>query len=371
MRRPRLGKLTAAVVGFVLCIGGAGGTLRTDTAAAEEQPQETLGDIEPQIVNGQDISADVWPQVVYLSITKTLATANPTTLEYGCTGTLLARSTIETARILGTARGDVILTAAHCVAPDEAGRVTTRVAYVRGEGVNVGQSASNPQNWPRNGSYVRSISQHDTALVFFGNHNGFTDGLPICEQQPNVGAQVTLVGFGCTDLNRCPGSGGENSKRRGTNTLRVVEDIIEFTGPVQNRDGTTASAVSGDSGSPYIVTQNGRNCVAGVHSRRPPELMIDNPPPGPSPGDTHTGIGANLHNLSSRVFLVGQLRGLDCDIYEANCPAWFAALHRSVYRRLPATATTTMFDVKLRRNQTTLWQIASGLREALLLIWWP
>jgi hypothetical protein len=284
---------------------------RTSLAAAEvaeEAQGSAFEEIEPQIVNGQDISAEVWPQVVFLSTTRTLATASPPTRTSGCTGTLLARSTVEVARVWGFARrGDIVLTAAHCVAPDQAGRVTTQVAYIRGESNTTGQTT---RIWRRNSSYlVGTVGRHDIALVFFANRNGFTNGLPICEQQPNVGTQVTLVGFGCNDypgdINSCTG-GGPDNKRRGINTLRVVGDTIEFTGPVRDGDGTTQTTASGDSGSPYIVAQNGIACIAAVNSGTTSF----------TPGSTKNSVGANLQNASSRNFFITQIPAFQLSILQ-------------------------------------------------------
>jgi hypothetical protein len=293
-------------------------------------PNDSFGQY---LVNGTDITNNNWPEVVYLQITKQLPTAAPPTAINMCTGTLLARDTITTAKGLGTQAEDVILTAAHCIRPDNQGRVTQRIEYTRGEGDTTFVAAS---GWADNPNYTGGVGEHDIALIFFNHQNDFTNGLPICEAQPNVGDMVTLVGFGCNDYTNlspltCQGS-GVNSKRSGTNTIQTVGNTITFTGPIRNGDGTIQATGSGDSGSPYIVFQNGGDCIAAVNSGTT-GVTDTNSNGAPDNGDTKNSTGANLHNNSSETFLTGALPGLDCDIYGDNCTTRLEALYQAVLGR--------------------------------------
>ena len=318
------------------------------------------------IVNGTPVSSNVWPAVVRLAIQKTLPTNSTNVSNWTCTGTFLARDTIKTARDLGTLRGDVILTAAHCFNPDGEGRVVTRVTYWR-DGSTQGQTTTAPQSWPRNPQYTEGTGQHDTALVFFANRNGFTNGLPVCEQAPSVGDQITLVGFGCNDYPSfntalCT---GDRIKRQGANTIDTVGGTIEFVGPARNGSGVEQNSAQGDSGSPYIVTRQGHPCVSGVVSGgllndTNSNGLVDNT-------DTKSSVGANLHNASSQAFLTAQLPGFDCDIYENNCSTRYANLYREFYGQQPDAAAVSQNTTDLINNQNTLHEIATDFRSDLFL----
>jgi hypothetical protein len=371
MRYTSFEKLLTFAMSISCSITVVAGTLLPTIGLAKDS-QKDLQQVQSHIVNGTDIGKNVWPEVVYLGIRKTNPIDPNDFTNWTCTGTLLARETIRTARTLGSARGDVILTAAHCLDPDKAGRAVTSVQYLRGEGDTTGQITTNPQNWPRNPNYNGVVGEHDTALVFFNRRNGFTNGLPVCERQPNIGDQVILVGFGCNDYTQYPNPGatpptpyactgqGQNSKRVGTQIMQNVANMITFTGPVQNGDGTTPNMGGGDSGSPFIAMQDGINCIAAVDSN----ISFQNSTPGgiPAPGHTARASAVNLHNASSQAFLVAQLPGLDCDIYESNCTARFIDLYWSIYRRLPTAETTWISVEHLIGNHTTLGQFAKEFR---------
>lgn len=368
MRCQRLKKLFLSIVSVNFLLALVASTLPFEARGMDDPQENKLEEIVPQIVNGAPIGRETWPQVVFLNI----QFANLAT-RCVCTGTLLAQETIGTARIFGFARQDVILTAAHCVTqtcstPSVPG-VVTSISYVRD-----GSDSPRPaQGWsPNVPAYQGGVNGNDTALVFFNEQNDFTNGLPICEQEPTVGTQVTLVGFGCnnyTDLNprACSGVG---IKRRGANTIQIVNQTtgtIEFTGPVRDTDGSTQNTAPGDSGSPYIVTQNGRSCIAAVLSGA--NVFTDNNGNGlPDFGDTKNSVGANLHNTSSRTFLTTQLPGIDCDIYETqqNCTTRFTELHQFLYRRQPTTATLQTNVARLNGDLTTLWRITTAFRFSLL-----
>ena len=346
-------------------------------AIAEASQDNVLGKIELRIVNGGPINRATWPEVVQLRITRTMP-GNPTNTTRGrCTGTLLARETIGTARIFGFAYQDVILTAAHCIAPDTVGRITTWVEYRR-DASDTWQSA---QDWGHNNSYtVGNVDGNDTALVFFNGRNGFTNGLPMCERPPNIGDQVTLVGFGCNNWNpgftdtdgdgildfQCTDGLNPVTKRTGVTTIQTVDNItdtIGFTGPMRNEDGTAPGIGSGDSGSPYILQQNGANCVAAITSGVPAGGFFDNDGSGTvSNGDTANYVAANLHRPSSRTFLRAQLPGVDCDIYEVNCRTRFIALHQFIYRRPPNTNAILTYFLLLTGDLTTLGEITTEFR---------
>jgi hypothetical protein len=251
------------------------------------------------------------------------------------------------------------LTAAQCITPEVPGQVVTSIRYRR-EASDQWRLA---QGWSRNNGWPGNRGD-DTALVFFNGRNDFTSGLPICEQQPNNGDQVTLVGFGCNDypLFSVPSCTGDGPKRMGTTTITIQpkEGTITYTGPLRNGDGTAPNTGGGDSGGPYIVTQAGRICIAAVQSGI---SFVDNNHNGrPDFGDSGTAIAADLHNTSSRTFLTSQLPGLDCDIYEASCPARFTALYRFIYRRSPTTDTILMYVPLLRGDFITLGEITTEFR---------
>ena len=359
----------------LLGLAMAFGLLFTGTGYAQE-----AGRVTAKLVNGTDIGHNDWPQVVFLPTTKTLATANPRTMFYMCTGTLLARDTIQTANYfdLNRNRRAVILTAAHCFDNDDEGRVATSVEYLRGEGNTTGQTST---QWTPNPSWRTSRARRDdVALVWFDGRNGFTDGLPICDNPAVAGDQVTFVGFGCNDMNvgfqdidgdgdidfACNGA-GRNSKRTGTANVNNVGDTMEFLGgPIRNGDGNIPNPISGDSGSPYIVTQNGNPCIAGIHSGSPG--AVDRNRNGrPDNGDTRDAVGPHLHNGSSQAFLTSQLQGLDCDIYEDFCNVRFPDLYEFFYRQEPTTADYWAYVQRLQGDQANLALVALEFRTELFL----
>jgi secreted trypsin-like serine protease len=168
---------------------------------------------ETEVVNGIEATADEFPSVVKISHGNS-----------GCSASFVTPK--------------ILLTAAHCLEGSSAE-------------VRVGDHATRDYHiHPR---YNQEWWKHDIAVVRFSQDIS-EHFVPIADQDPEVGDEVTIVGFGINDLY---GNSTGFIKRYGYNNVeRVGNGRVEFRGRdlgLPTPDGTDALSGSGDSGGPMIA----------------------------------------------------------------------------------------------------------------------
>jgi hypothetical protein len=158
-----------------------------------------------------------------------------------CTATLVGKKTV--------------LTAAHCIKPG-----SSHTFHVGGQSYTAAQTIRHPQ-------YNGYSLTNDIALVLLQSAPPITPSA-IATSNPNVGLQVTLVGYGVTSEN------GTDSgiKRIAKNTIAQMSATkVVFLGS----GGDTGNTCYGDSGGPAFSTLNGSEVVVGVTSGGSPPCGSD------------------------------------------------------------------------------------------------
>lgn len=158
-----------------------------------------------------------------------------------CTATLVGQKTV--------------LTAAHCIKPG-----STHKFYVGGQAYTAAQTIRHPQ-------YNGYTLSNDIALVLLASAPPITPSA-IAISSPNVGLEVTLIGYGVTSEH------GTDSgiKRMAKNTIaQLTSTKMVFLGS----GGDTGNTCYGDSGGPAFATLNGSEVVVGVTSGGSPPCGSD------------------------------------------------------------------------------------------------
>jgi hypothetical protein len=237
-------------------LGALGGTL---PACGQGSPMENVSATAAPIVGGQLGQAGQYPNVVALIMTG----PNGSSL---CTGTLVAPN--------------VVVTAAHCVLPQEVGVATqaevtaaTSVLFDR-LSLNAGGGtivrAANTQ--PQPAFDINNLGQHDIGIVVLSQRVSGRAPAPIIRDANLVraGAQVTLVGYGISSINA---DGTANQDSAGTENVLTNKSTI----PCASLGGSDANLIcfdqsdgkgscNGDSGGPAFSVSGTTNTVAGVTS---------------------------------------------------------------------------------------------------------
>jgi hypothetical protein len=228
-------------------------------ACSQESPYENLAATTAPIVGGQLGQVGQYPNVVAL----VMSGPNGQSL---CTGTLVAPN--------------VVVTAAHCVLPEEVGVATqaevttgTRVIFDRasldsGGGTII--AAANTQPQPE--FDIRNLGQHDIGMVVLSQRVTGRAIAPIVRDANLVrpGGVVTLVGYGISRINA---DGTADNRSAGTENVLENKSTIACA----SLGGSDANLIcfdqsdgkgscNGDSGGPAFSIQAGTNTVAGVTS---------------------------------------------------------------------------------------------------------
>jgi MYXO-CTERM domain-containing protein len=157
----------------------------------------------------------------------------------------------------------VVLTAAHCVSPDEVGAGAQFIVFTgsdfnqqpaQNQVLNVKETHPNP-TW----SSQNLQAGHDVGIVILQNPTTITP-LPYMKTalpQTMTGQQVRFVGYG---LDNAAAQSGAGVKRQTTTTLSDFNNVLlHFT------DGTHETC-NGDSGGPAFMQVNGVETIVGVTS---------------------------------------------------------------------------------------------------------
>jgi hypothetical protein len=144
-----------------------------------------------------------------------------------------------------------VLTAGHCVDLDPSK-----------SGVTFGDTSYEVESayiHPSYGSADPGVVQVDIGVVVLREPPPIKPSV-ISLAPPELGAEVTIVGFGATDVE---GTGGGGAKRLTRNQVSAVEDAyFEY----YSTESGTGTAAPGDSGGPVFGTAAGREVVLGVVS---------------------------------------------------------------------------------------------------------
>jgi hypothetical protein len=240
-------------VGVLCALGGS------VPACSQGSPDENVSATSAPIVGGRLGQVGQFPNVVALVMTG----PNGQSL---CTGTLVAPN--------------VVVTAAHCVLPEEVGVATqaevtagTRVLFDRaslnaGGGTIVAAASTLPQP----AFDINNLGQHDIGIVVLSQRVTSRAPAPIVRDAAQVrpGALVTLVGYGISRI---------NADGTADNTSAGTENVLENKGtvPCASIGGSDANLIcfdqsdgkgscNGDSGGPAFSVTGGTNTVAGVTS---------------------------------------------------------------------------------------------------------
>lgn len=178
-----------------------------------------------------------------------------------CTGTLVSPS--------------VVLTAAHCV--DMAGADPDVVAFfgsdTTGEGKRIGVIAKT-----QHPMWTGNVGSHDVGMMLLTFPQDPTLPMPMntSPASEQVGAAYRHVGFGVFDRDTMKADG---KKRTGTTT------ITSFSGDVIRSGDDTVNICFGDSGGPGLLTIDGTEAVAGIHSYTSTDQCL--PPSGDTAVDLY------------------------------------------------------------------------------------
>ncbi len=149
-----------------------------------------------------------------------------------------------------------VLTAAHCIKNQGAYRIITDWgSYLSQETVSFGNGSVN--------------DSHDIALLIFNERIAKDNQIIPIRPGADVNDSVTLVGFGCNDLDS---QAGTNIKRRGRNRIFKRSEYLELATPLKEKDNTRSllgpenltGTCFGDSGGPLLRQEHKGTSVAGV-----------------------------------------------------------------------------------------------------------